>query len=643
MGLQCGQHTVSTDRFMKALPVIVGFGGVNAAGRTSFNHSYCRTVFESLPAKLQKSTIGSLSSLMGLAALKSDGNFYDHKQQAISADNFKALEAYILKNTLIRKMEQKHFDINKIARTIKVNEPGNSFFVNKRDMPKPFPKHWTIKKTLAEGSLIESSETYPFSTQFEYSLGVQSAGQLPTGFDPAETYKSHFHPKGLQLAIVSASDAVKSVGIEWNEIKQKLAPDEIAVYSASAMAQLDTNGNGGMLQARLKGKRVSAKQLPLGLNTMPADFVNAYVLGNVGITGANAGACATFLYNLRLAIQDIQNGKRRLVIVGNAEAPLEPDVIEGYIAMSALATDENLKKIDGSSLVNHTTASRPFGENCGFTLGESGQYFVLMEDSLALELGAQIHGAVLPVFVSADGYKKSISAPGPGNYITLAKAVAAAQSIFGKDMVCNNSFLQAHGSSTPQNRVSESKIFSEVASAFGIKDWPITAIKAFLGHSLAPASADQLNSSLGIFKHKILPGIKTVDKIADDVVTHNLSIKLNDFELSENVQLGFLNSKGFGGNNATGTVIGPNLVDKMLRKRYSKEVLNIYYKKLEKTRSSAEHYDAECTANGFKPIYNFGKNIIDDSEISITEKEIKLPGFDKEISLSFKNFYKDMF
>ena len=70
---------------MKALPVIVGFGGVNAAGRTSFNHSYCRTVFESLPSKLQKSTIGSLSSLMGLAALKSDGNFYDHKQQAISA------------------------------------------------------------------------------------------------------------------------------------------------------------------------------------------------------------------------------------------------------------------------------------------------------------------------------------------------------------------------------------------------------------------------------------------------------------------------------------------------------------------------------------------------------------------------------
>ena len=56
------------------------------------------------------------------------------------------------------------------------------------------------------------------------------------------------------------------------------------------MGQLDFNGSGGMLQSALLGKRVSAKNCPLGLAEMTADFVNAYVIGSVGATGANVGA-----------------------------------------------------------------------------------------------------------------------------------------------------------------------------------------------------------------------------------------------------------------------------------------------------------------------------------------------------------------
>src|SRR5690625_5890700 len=84
-----------------------------------------------------------------------------------------------------------------------------------------------------------------------------------------------------------------------------------------------------------------------------------------------------------------------------------------------------------------------------------------MDDALALELGADIHGAVNDVFINADGYKKSISAPGPGNYITMSKAVASARAIDGDETIQRRSMVQAHGSSTPQNRVSESEIRSE--------------------------------------------------------------------------------------------------------------------------------------------------------------------------------------
>ncbi|MBW0876262.1 beta-ketoacyl synthase, partial [Escherichia coli] len=182
-------------------------------------------------------------------------------------------------------------------------------------------------------------------------------------------------------------------------------------------------------------------------------------------------------------------------------APILPECIEGYSAMGALATEEGLRLIEGRDDVDFRRASRPFGENCGFTLAESSQYVVLMDDELALRLGADIHGAVTDVFINADGFKKSISAPGPGNYLTVAKAVASAVQIVGLDTVRHASFVHAHGSSTPANRVTESEILDRVASAFGIDGWPVTAVKAYVGHSLATASADQLISALGTFKY----------------------------------------------------------------------------------------------------------------------------------------------
>ncbi|MDE9567313.1 beta-ketoacyl synthase, partial [Xenorhabdus bovienii] len=86
--------------------------------------------------------------------------------------------------------------------------------------------------------------------------------------------------------------------------------------------------------------------------------------------------------------------------------------------------------------------------------------------------------AVPDVFVNADGIKKSITAPGAGNYITMTKAVSLAANITSKDSVRNRSCIIAHGSSTPQNRVTESQVFDYVAKAFRISNWKVTAPKA---------------------------------------------------------------------------------------------------------------------------------------------------------------------
>ena len=211
------------------------------------------------------------------------------------------------------------------------------------------------------------------------------------------------------------------------------------------------------------------------------------------------GACASFLYNLHAGIHDIRSGRRRIVFVGSSEAPILPEVIEGYASMGALATVSKLCKLDGTDTADLRRSSRPFGDNCGFVIAESTQHVILMDDELALALGANIYGAVGDVFINADGYKRSISAPGPGNYLTMAKALASARALLGEEAIRRRSFVQAHGSSTPQNRLTESQILDRVAAAFGITAWPLAAVKAFIGHSLAPASADQLVNSLGYF------------------------------------------------------------------------------------------------------------------------------------------------
>ena len=66
-----------------SLPVIVGFGGYNAAGRSSSHQAFRRMIFESLPAAEQPDTVIGLACLLGLAHKHEPG--YTDKQGALIA------------------------------------------------------------------------------------------------------------------------------------------------------------------------------------------------------------------------------------------------------------------------------------------------------------------------------------------------------------------------------------------------------------------------------------------------------------------------------------------------------------------------------------------------------------------------------
>ena len=512
----------------------------------------------------------------------------------------------------------------------------------KRDLPKTIPSDWQVRDLDDGTTEITAPSTSSLLVESYYELVAKSAGELPTGFNPSDHYNSRFHPRGLQMALLGASDAIYSLGIPWDKIANSVQPDEVGVYSSSVLSQMCDEGFGGLLQSRLKGNRTTAKQLPLGLNSMPADFINAYVLGSVGHTEAITGACASFLYVLQAAVRDIRSGRRRVAILGNAEAGVTPEIMEGFANMSALASEENLCKLDGTKTADLRRASRPFGDNCGFTLSEATQYIVLMDDALAMELGADIHGAVPDVFINADGVKKSISAPGVGNYISFSKAVATAISIVGAETVQKHSFVHAHGSSTPANRTTESELIDRVAQAFDIDEWPVTAIKAYVGHSLSTASGDQLVAALGTFKYDLIPGIKTITQVASDVHQQRARFPLQDLDVSATkMDVAFINSKGFGGNNATAVVLSPRKVDSMLAARYGDKFQD-YLLQREKTRAAAADYAERADAAELNVIYRFGDDLINDAEVTISRRELRLPGFAQSVLFKTENPWPDM-
>jgi len=628
-----------------SLPVIIGMGGINAAGRTSFHQGFRRIVIDKITVEARQETMVGLATLMNLVSFK-EGQYVDANDNEILASEIEAkFGQQIFDGTLIRKIESNHFDPDATHWHQKMNirpvDKTISFKLRAKELPHPLPKGWQVSE-LDDGQVsVEIPEELTIFHDAFRDNPIKAAGQMPTGFEPGALYNSRHQPRGLQATIFAATDAIRSTGIEWGAILNEINPDQVGTYSASVVGQMHQEGLGGLLKSRLSGSRVSTKQLALGLNTMPTDFVNAYVLGSVGTTSTSSGACATFLYNLRTAVHDIQSGKVRVAVVGSSDAPVTQEVIEGFGNMSALANEEGLKKLDNSDTADHRRTSRPFGENCGFTIGEGAQFVVLMDDELALKMGAKLMGSVADVFVNADGYKKSITAPGPGNYITMAKSVALTQQVLGKESLQQRSFILAHGSSTPQNRVTESLIYDRIATSFDISNWPVAAPKAFVGHTIGPASGDQMAMALGVFNDNIMPGVTTIDKVADDVHNDRLNIATQHWHCGD-MDVAFINSKGFGGNNATAVVLSPKVTLAMMSKRYGEQAMNEYQIKLSLIEQAQERYRKRANQGEFDLIYKFGKGLLDEEAIEINEGSLRFSEFKFSIELPTENPFSDM-
>ena len=546
----------------KRFPVICSVGGINSAGRSSFDFSYKRLVIDNLDANSKKTLLKDLNSLTN---------------SEISS------EKDIFEKTLVRKVNSDLFDPDLLMKDV---------------------------------------------------MNVNAAGQLPEGINLSKMYNSRQHPKGIQMTIFGVTDCLRNMGKDWDtEIKPLLDPKKIGVFSGPAIGQLDYEGMGGLLQSRKIGKRASSKHLSMSLIGMSADFINAYVIGSLGKTGTVAGACATFLYNLDLALKGIKNDELDFSIVGSAEAPINPEITDGFLATTGIADDKKILEMqirnndDNTEEVDHKNACRPFGDNAGMILGEAAQFVAVTTLEFALENGLKILGGFTDVAINADGFKKSISSPGIGNYITMAQSLSNTLKI---GCSIQESIVIAHGTGTFQNRSTESDVLNRVAEGFKLKNWKVTALKGMLGHTMGPAAGDELITALGIWNHGLIPGINTTKKLANDVLSDNLDFCLNTREVDkEKIDAIYLNAKGFGGNNGSCGVVSPSFIKSKISKRDFKN----YEEKLSDTEAKRKVYLEESNNGNYDLIYRFKEEILDPSgDMKITKDKISISDY-KDIDL----------
>ena len=206
---------------MARLPVIVGFGGINSAGRTSSHQAYRRIVLDLLPASIQQDVLLDLATITNAAEYK-NGLWHTDSGEALDAGALiDSIGESLLARTLIRRIHPSLFDVDQVVlhktSTLSPAQANEklSFTIKTRSLPNNCPTNWQVTKvseTLSEVVVEGNLETFIKDTR---ALSVKAAGQLPTGFDPSKLYQSRNHPRGLQMTVYGASDAIRSSGIDW--------------------------------------------------------------------------------------------------------------------------------------------------------------------------------------------------------------------------------------------------------------------------------------------------------------------------------------------------------------------------------------------------------------------------------------------
>ena len=110
----------------------------------------------------------------------------------------------------------------------------------------------------------------------------------------------------------------------------------------------------------------------------------------------------------------------------------------------------------------------------------------------------------------------------------------------------------------------------------------------------------------------------------------------------ESIEAVILNAKGFGGNNATVSVLSPLVTLRMLTHKHGEKALTAYQTHNEKVIAASAVYEELSNSQPITPIYKFDHNVRTGEDLSFTKNSIIIAGESLEIDLLLTNPYSDM-
>lgn len=351
-------------------------------------------------------------------------------------------------------------------------------------------------------------------------------------FNPGAAFPS---PKELkrtdrfsQFAVCAGYNALLDSGMDL----EKLNRDEIGAFIGSGIGGLRTTGEQHLVLLERGPKRISPFMIPmLILNIASGLFSMYYKLR--GPNFATCSACATSTHAIGEAWRTIKMGDAKAIFAGGSEATIVPMGIGGFCAMRAMSTRNDDPK----------RSSRPFDkERDGFVMGEGAGVLVLEELEHAKARGARIYCEIVGYGNTADASHMTAPAPEGEGAARCMKMALRNAGLNTTDI----SYINAHGTSTPQGDICETQAIKTVFGGHARK-LAVSSTKGATGHMLGAAGAVEMAVCAKAIQTNMVPPTINYEVPDPDCDLDYVPNKARELRVDAILN----NSFGFGGHNAT--------------------------------------------------------------------------------------------
>jgi len=267
------------------------------------------------------------------------------------------------------------------------------------------------------------------------------------------------------------------------------------------------------------------------MSGLPA-HVTAQALDLGGTAFAIDAACASSLYAIKLACDELHDRKADLMLAGGVNRADDLIIHIGFCVLQAMS---------------HTGQSRPFHKNAdGLVPAEGAGFIALKRLDDAIRDKDIIHGVIRGVGVANDARGHGLLVPSAEGQARAIESAYAMSGIKPSEI----SLLECHATGTKVGDGIEIKSTGQIFK--GLSGIPIGTIKSNIGHPITVSGIAGLIKVMGSMKAGIRPRTLHVEKPHDDLngSPFRLLTKNEPWETNGTIKRAGISNFGFGGNNA---------------------------------------------------------------------------------------------